>query len=95
MSAYQLFETLVVAGFLFYSVRQVLPLIPGAVPPVLRLARALRIPANWIVPARLASADKAACSACSQCSGCAPKNEPQQSVIHVQHGVKSGPVRHS
>lgn len=89
MTAYHLFELVVILAFLLYSLRQILPLIPGGVASAMRLAQAWRIPAVLLLPARLAKGAQEGCSSCSQCSGCAPHDADQASVITLHRTMKS------
>jgi len=89
MTAYHLFEFVILLAFLLYSLRQILPLIPGGVASATRLAQAWRIPAVLLLPARLAKGEQDGCSSCSQCSGCAPKDTNQASVITLHRTMDS------
>jgi len=89
MIAYKIFEIAVMAGFLLYSLRQILPLFPNAALHIAAWLKAARIPPQLIVPARsLAKAD-GSCAACHACSGCAADSTNKADVITLHRTTPS------
>lgn len=81
MITYRIFEIVTILGFLFYSLRQVLPMLPNGALHLERFARRVGLPPRLLIPAKFLGRREDGCSTCGSCSGCDTPAQQGKQVI--------------
>lgn len=89
MSAYRVFEVLMLAALLLYSLRQLLLAFPGGTQWLLRTRAGRRCLPQNLLALQDRATQPGACASCNSCAGCGQKPAVQQHVIILQRSNES------